>query len=177
MNIVALSLTKHMQTQRVGFYIHMLDHVSLWNNIMADFCFPFLFSPGRQCRSWPSHLSGPTTGSEYLVTYIHSPMVQHVVIRPPSVNNEHAIQKPSFLSSFRSITFFSLSQGNLCLDWALMTTPNFGSAQMSLLLMCSYWHGLERYVLQMITRTPVVKPIIMIFSPLDWQRMDSTRGV
>lgn len=27
-------------------------------------------------------------GSEYLVIYIHSPMVQHVVISPPSVNSE-----------------------------------------------------------------------------------------
>lgn len=105
----AHTLAKHMQTHRVAFYIHMLDHVSLWNNIMADFCFPFLFSPGLQCRSWPSHLSGITTGSEYLVIYIHSPMVQHVLICPPSVNNEHAIQRASVLSSFWSITFFSLS--------------------------------------------------------------------
>lgn len=145
--IPAHTLAKHMQTHRGAFYIHMLDHVSLWNNIMADFCFPFLFSPGLQCRSWLSHLSGPTTGSEYLVIYIHSPMVQHVVIRPPSVNNELQFFLPFDLS------LFFLSQGNLCLVWALMTTQNFGSAQMSLLLMCSYWHGLERYVLQMVTHT------------------------
>lgn len=50
---------------------------------MADslcFFFPAFFSPGLQCRSWPSLLNGPTTGSGYLVIYIHSLTVQHFLV-------------------------------------------------------------------------------------------------
>lgn len=50
---------------------------------MADpLCFPLppSSSPGLQCRSWPSLLSGPTTGSGYLVICIHTLMVQYIVI-------------------------------------------------------------------------------------------------
>lgn len=40
----------------------------------------------------------------------------------------------------------SFSKESLCLPWALMTTLNFGWVQTTLLLMCSYWPGLEKYV-------------------------------
>lgn len=107
------------------------DVVSLWVNTTADtlvFFFPPSFSPGLQCQSWPSPLSGQTMGSGYSVIYIHTAMVQHVFFRPVPVcyltENMLAILLPlSLLQSVSLSPFFSSSYRRVCvcckLRWQL----------------------------------------------------------
>lgn len=76
-----------------------------WSSVFPS---PRSFSPGLQCRSWPSLLSGPTMGSEYLAICIHMLTVQHVLFHLVP-DYMHAI----YLSLYHFV-FFVLSLRRVC---------------------------------------------------------------
>lgn len=145
------------------------------------FVFHYSFSPEPQWRSWPSLLSGPTMGSEYLAIFIHILMVLfHFVYFQHVIRVCYAIQTQS-VSSFLYLISSSFVSGDFVFAVSSDDNSEFwlSTDDSPLNLKLIAWVGMVCILSSQVFRGKflilvfVTFPSVFNFHFLDGKRMDS----